>query len=394
MKMWRIIVFEYTRQVFKARFAITMLSLPLAIIGLLVVLLIAFMAQTDRRPVGYVDLSGEIGGAAGQAARRSVELIPIQAFKNAETAERALEDGQIQSYFVVAADYNRSQQVQLYYQETSSALAEAAFQRFMLNHALHNQPPAIARRVAQGPELVLRSSDGREFGRGELLNNFIPLGAALFLLVSVATLGDYFANIVVAEKENRTIEILSTSIEPARLLTGKVLAILGIGLTQLAVWLGLASLGLLAGLAFAPGLAGQVDTGRLLAAAAVLAPGIVMFSGLMTAISSVMADSREVGQITSLLTAPMILPFFLLTSLTADPSGPLATALSYFPLTGSMTLAVRIGGGALSTAQFLVNLAVLWLFALGAVWLAGRAFRLGMLNYGRRLSLIEILHHS
>ena len=395
MKLWRIVVFEYTRQVFKARFAITMLSLPLALIVLLGIVLAVFFAQTDRRPVGYVDLSGEIGAVAGQASRRSLELIPIQAFKSADTAERALDDGQIQSYFVVAPDYARSRQVRLYYQESSSALAEAAFRRFLLNHLLREQPAAVARRVVQGAEVVLRSAGGsREFGRGDLLNNFIPVGAGLFFLLTVTTLGDYFANVVVAEKENRTIEILSTSIEPGRLLSGKILAILAIGLTQLAVWLGLAALVVLGGLALAPDLAGLLDAGRLLSAAAVLAPGIVMFAGLMTAISSVMADSREVSQITGMLTAPMMLPFFLLAPLTADPGGPLAVALSYFPLTGSMTLAIRAGAGSLQALPYLANLAALWLFALGAVWLAGRAFRLGMLRYGRRLSLVELLNLS
>jgi ABC-2 type transport system permease protein len=52
---------------------------------------------------------------------------------------------------------------------------------------------------------------------------------------------------------------------------------------------------------------------------------------------------------------------------------------------------MRMGFTAVPTWQLVLNVAVLILSALAALWLAGRTFRLGMLQYGQRLSLRQIL---
>jgi hypothetical protein len=42
----------------------------------------------------------------------------------------------------------------------------------------------------------------------------------------------------------------------------------------------------------------------------------------------------------------------------------------------------------------MVSVTILVLSAIGAVWLAGRAFHLGMLRYGQRLHWKEIFSHQ
>jgi ABC-2 type transport system permease protein len=41
--------------------------------------------------------------------------------------------------------------------------------------------------------------------------------------------------------------------------------------------------------------------------------------------------------------------------------------------------------------QIAINIGILVLFAGVAIWFAGRAFRLGMLRYGKKLSIKDVL---
>jgi ABC-2 type transport system permease protein len=64
--------------------------------------------------------------------------------------------------------------------------------------------------------------------------------------------------------------------------------------------------------------------------------------------------------------------------------------LSFFPLTAPVTLTMRAGFTQIPTWQLVINIVELFLMAAVSLWLAGKAFRAGMLNYGKRLSIKEI----
>ena len=82
----------------------------------------------------------------------------------------------------------------------------------------------------------------------------------------------------------------------------------------------------------------------------------------------------------------------MLTSmLMSNPNSPLALGMSLFPLTAPLTMLMRDGLTILPAWQIALSSAIQVLCAGGAIWLAGRAFRLGMLRYGKRLKWREIL---
>jgi ABC-2 type transport system permease protein len=73
-----------------------------------------------------------------------------------------------------------------------------------------------------------------------------------------------------------------------------------------------------------------------------------------------------------------------------NPNGPLAVALSFFPLTAPVAIPMRAGFGVIPGWQLTLNIILLVVFAVLSVWLASRTFRIGMLSYGKRLSLTQI----
>ena len=77
-----------------------------------------------------------------------------------------------------------------------------------------------------------------------------------------------------------------------------------------------------------------------------------------------------------------------------SPNSPLAIGLSLFPLTAPVTLPLRAAFTTVPIWQILTSIGLLIACALGALWIAGRAFRLGMLRYGKRLALKEIFSRA
>jgi ABC-2 type transport system permease protein len=56
-----------------------------------------------------------------------------------------------------------------------------------------------------------------------------------------------------------------------------------------------------------------------------------------------------------------------------------------------MTITLRLGFTTVPTWQVVASVVILIISAIGAIWLAGRAFRLGMLRYGQRIRWKEII---
>jgi ABC-2 type transport system permease protein len=73
-----------------------------------------------------------------------------------------------------------------------------------------------------------------------------------------------------------------------------------------------------------------------------------------------------------------------------NPNSPLSIGFSLFPFTAPLTLPLRSMLTNLPFWQIGLSIGLLFAAAAAAIWLASRAFRLGMLRYGKKLSLAEI----
>jgi ABC-2 type transport system permease protein len=126
----------------------------------------------------------------------------------------------------------------------------------------------------------------------------------------------------------------------------------------------------------------------------VMLPSFVLIAALMAAVGATVTEAREGQQVTGLFTLPVMIPYWFAFQIMSNPNGPLAVALSYFPLTAPVALTMRAGFTDLPPGQVLLSVGILVLSAFGALWLAGRALRLGMLRYGQRVNLRELLGRS
>ena len=396
-KFWYIAWHEYSRHVFRKRFIFALLSVPFFLtLTVALVILIVWM-QSDPTPIGYIDRSNLLANPLPQPAVKFPERnVSMLAYMDEATANADLQAGKIQAYYLVPKDYLETGQVEVIFLKELNGIAAQQFNSFLTTNLLLNQPPEIANRLLEGNELVVQSMDkSREASQNRFINIIFPMVAGIIFIVGMSTSSGYLMQAVVEEKENRTMEIMVTSVSPNQLMSGKVIADIVIGVTQLLVWTIFLLLVLVIGKNYFSFLSGFQLSGEIIAIIlAVMVPAFIMISGLMAAVGATVSEASEGQQMMGLFTLPIWLPYILIAVFIQNPNSPLAIGMSLFPLTAPMTIALRIGFTTIPTWQIIASVAILVLSAIGAVWLAGRAFRLGMLRYGQRLRLKEIFSHQ
>ncbi|MGA9351025.1 MAG: ABC transporter permease [Anaerolineae bacterium] len=404
-KFWLVAKYEYARNVFKKSFIIAILSVPLILafsIGL------GWFIDSMENPdaaVGYVDHAGVLADPiptprrAGSPDNPSTsDLVPLIPFQTEEEAREALESKAIQAYYVVAADYRQTNRVELVYIEPPGDNVNRQFWDFMQINKISDVPPEIARRAVAGSNLIVRWPDdgpggGREFSDRTFLNNLLPFFIGIVFIVLLFMSSGYLTQAVATEKENRTVEIVVTSISPGQLIGGKVLGIVAITLTQVIAWVAFVVLAVLIGgrylgLGILQNL--SIDSRIIITMLAIALPTYVMIASLMTAAGATVIEGQDAQQVAGLFSLPVVAPFWFAVLIIENPNSPLAIGLSLFPPTALSTFAMRTMSVPVPFWQVAVSVTLLTLCAGGAVWLAGRAFRLGMLRYGQRLNWREL----
>ncbi len=396
-KFWRIAWHEYSRHVFRKRFLFALFSVPLMIVFMVVVVIAMIIMETSSKPVGYVDYSGLLVNPISQPRVKWPEQnVSMVAYIDETSANDDLQSKKIQGYYIIPEDYLQTGQVKLIYKDKFISSDEEQFSAFLRVNLLANQPPDTANRIIGGNEIIIQSTDkSREASPERFINIILPFLAGILFIVAISTTSGYLMQAVVEEKENRTMEIMVTSVSPNQLMSGKVIADIAIGVTQLFVWAIFIILALVIGKNYFPWLGGLQFSGEMVAVIlALMIPAFIMISGLMAATGATVTEGSEGQQIMGLFTIPIWLPYLFTTVFIQNPNSPLAIAMSLFPLTAPMTITIRLSFTTVPTWQIIASVFILIISAIGAVWLAGRAFRLGMLRYGQRLHWKEIFSHQ
>lgn len=385
--LWLVARHEYRRIVSRRAFILLTLAIPLGIMLLIAIVYFVEISSESDLPLGYVDHAQFL--AEPSSADSGLADGSFKPFANEEAALAALEGGQIQAFYVFAADYERTLAVDLYVLEDQPAGAiRGEFAAFVRANLVRDLPPELQERILGGSDVqVIDTVNGRVFNQNDI-NIIVPFIGALLFFIATMTASGYMLQIVAEEKENRTMEILLTSLTPGQLIGGKIAGLLGVILTQLGIYL----VTVIAALTIAAGSTGGtlgivVPWSFLGLAALFFLPSFFLVAAAMAAVGSVAPNLQQGQQVAGLFNLFFIAPMFLLVFIFQDPGGPLVVLLSLFPTTAFLTIAFR---WALSSAP-LWQIALSWLLLVGtAIFMMGatlRIFRAGMLRYGQSLSL-------
>ncbi len=221
-------------------------------------------------------------------------------------------------------------------------------------------------------------------------------GYVMAILLSMTTMiyGMNVARSIIQEKTSRIFEVMLAIAKPGDLLAGKLIGVGAVGLTQIAIWL-------VAGAAilFSP-FAAAILTGNLAVhitwTEAVLFPvyfvlGYLLYSSLFAGLAATCETEQELQMYMPLAAAPTWLSFALILLVINDSNSFWSVAASFFPPTAPVIMFLRMAAEIPPAWQFAVSIGLLAASIWGVLWFSTRLYRVGILMYGKRATLPELL---
>ena len=207
---------------------------------------------------------------------------------------------------------------------------------------------------------------------------------------------------VMEEKTNRIVELMVSAVSPFQLMLGKIVGIALVGLTQLAVWvLMLTAILTAAGQMFGTG--GTSEATMMLSALMNLPffeitllfilffiGGYLLYASLFAAIGASINAQEDAQQFMTPIIVIMVFAMYAGLYSAENTNGPLAFWSSMFPLTSPIVMMVRIPHG-VPLWQELLSLGLLFGTCLACVWISGKIYRIGILLYGKKPNLKEMV---
>lgn len=229
---------------------------------------------------------------------------------------------------------------------------------------------------------------------GEVVGQFVVV--TVFVMVLYGTLLSWGISVqrsIIEEKGSRVIEVLLSSVEPRDLFIGKIIGIGSLGLTQIAVWGAiLLALGFSSIVAFAEySRYVQVSISDVVFFVVFFILGFLLYSSIFTIIGAVCSTEQDAQQLQSVVMIPMVIPIMLTFFVIQNPSSTVGTVLSIFPLFAPMLMLARVVISDPSPWEVALSVGLLLVTIYGVIVFAARVFRVGVLMYGKRPSLREII---
>ena len=240
---------------------------------------------------------------------------------------------------------------------------------------------ALRRHLPPAPELktvTLHPPDKKATDAATL----VAYVGSLLLLMSLAIYGQWVVAGVVEEKNNRVVELILSAVRARHLLAGKVIGIGLLGLAQLALVAGLAATLLAAGVFDAPSELG----GSVALVVPWFALGFALYAVAYAAAGALASRQQNAETAGQPVTYTLLAVYFAgYAAVATDMDGPLANALTIFPLTAPLVLPARsaLVGVPLWEHALAVVLVLGSIYAL--VRFAGRVYAHGLLHTGARL---------
>ncbi|MCI6169213.1 MAG: ABC transporter permease [Muribaculaceae bacterium] len=417
---------EYMSLVARKSFIVTTLLMPVLMIACVLIPIGISMANektTERTTIAVIDETQQLAGVIKSSPQYSI--MPLQGKPGTTRPKEFLAQApeSVEALVVIPPDVLTRHQVNLYSKKAvSGGLVQYVTQ--CLNDTLtavklqQQGIPNLDKIVAQsqvdvGVNSIRLAADGSQSSSSTDVAMIIGVVLAFVTYMFVIMYGATIMNSVVEEKTNRIVEVVVSSCKPFELMMGKIIGVGLVGLTQFALWV--AILAGVAGIAMsvlnipstavvaavdpsgAPTLAlvfatiKSINIGLILVSFVVyFIGGYLLYASLFAAFGSAVDQASDASQFSAPIIMIMVIALYASIGCMENHNGSLAMWCSLIPFTSPVVMMVRLP---FDVPVWQVALSIVLLFgtAVAMVWLSARIYRTGILLYGKKHSLKEIV---
>ncbi|HJQ98055.1 MAG TPA: ABC transporter permease [Candidatus Polarisedimenticolaceae bacterium] len=410
---------EYRERVTKKSFWIGTLVFPVLMLGLVgSSIFFMSMQMAKQRHLAFIDATGAVAPPAAAklsegklkdgSAMWVVEVVPVQG--SVEETRKALTprvlskelygvvtigpdvdaDDNFKFYGMNVSDIGATMEIRGALTDSVVALRLKKSQLAIDQEALE----ALTKRVDL--ETFQESAAGGATKKGFEQAFFATFGFVILMFMSLLLYGIAMLRGVLEEKTTRVMEVLLGSVSPNELMAGKILGIGLVGLTQMVIYMG--TVGLLRVYILAKmggGGFGWVQDAlspmKLIFFVVFFLLGYFFYTALFAAVGAVCNSEQEAQNLQQPLTMMLMIPYIMTFFFVRNSDHMAAVVMSLIPPFTPMIMFTRLSAGNVPAWQLALGLALL----IGSTILvfrgAAKVFRIGILMYGKRPTIPEIL---
>ncbi|MEM6963628.1 MAG: ABC transporter permease [Bacteroidota bacterium] len=431
-KLWLIIQREYLTRVKKKSFILATILTPLAFGLFFIVVGFIFSYESgDTKKIAVHD-PGEVLQESRIPNTKSIVFSKPE--KDLETLKKEVLDNKYDGVIAIPLIKNISDkkiEVEYFYGEDTPDIEandpiKRSLERLIKNYKINELNLNKKSLEALEFDVSLKNKSLLEAEKDTSMSMIVGAGVGGFMgfimYMTVFIYGMMVMRSVMEEKVNRIVEVMISSVKPFQLMMGKIIGVGGVGLTQVAIWVILIpiisiSVQLIFGFD-----ADQMNTpGAELAAQNIdqdeitfkitqawnelknqnwwlIAPlfiiyflgGYFLYASLFAAVGSAMGDDLGEGQaLTIPITIPVVIAFYIMVVAVRTPNSNLAIWSSIFPLFSPIVMPSRLAFSP-PAWQIILSVVVLIATSIFFVWLSARIYRVGILMYGKKVTLKEL----
>ncbi len=331
-------------------------------------------------------------------------IIKYKGGKNLKKIEselkKKIEDKKIYGYLIIPEDFFKNRAVVFkaknvvnigVLKSINNALRKIATRKLLEKE---NFPEDKIEELTKGVKITtIKIEKGKE-KRSSFLGEYM-LAVILVVLIFMVILvyGQSVMRGIVEEKNVRVTEVLLSSVDSFTLFLGKIMGVGAAGLLQVIVW----AIMFLGGYIYFTSFLPSELKGATVSPMAFVSFGIFfilgyfLYSTLFAVAGAVSNTDQEAQQFLQPIMILIILPYLISFSSIQNPENPIVVLLSFFPFFTPMLMFVRVAFSSVPIFQFILSVILLIMSIVFMVYLSAKIFRIGILSYGKRPTLKEIV---
>lgn len=412
-KVWLIIKREYSTRVRTKGFVLGTIAVPIFSIGILVFSFFLATRLTDRTVrLAIIDNVGGLASAvtAGLNVRLpngkpEFEVVKTVTQPQSEESVRkelraAIRGDRLDAYLVL----DRGGKAEFHTKNPSDYTMVQPLARAVHDAVVASRLEARGVRVTEIGD-VTRGTDVKiikitKYGEAEDSGEtfFVAVSLAMLLYMTLMMYGVITMRSVLEEKTSRIVEILISAVRPFELLMGKVLGVAGVAFTQYMIWIASAALLGTYGAVAVNTMRPSADLPHFhLSAALLVYPiiyfvlGYLLYASLFAAVGAAASNEQDAQQFQWPVMMPLIFSFLMYIMVVRDPNSHTVVLLSEIPFFSPILMVLRIAAEVPPLWQICLSIVLLALTIVGVAYLSARIYRVGILMYGKRPSVVELL---
>jgi len=238
---------------------------------------------------------------------------------------------------------------------------------------------------------ITKSAEERE--GGFVQEYFSTFTFVMILYITIIIYGMYTMRSIIQEKNSRVIEILLSSANSFQLMVAKIIGLGSVGFTQYLIW-SLFGIGLLLyGSSFVEASNEWFSFSPMLFIYFIIffILGYFFYATIYAGIGAITNSEQEAQQLSFPVVLLIVLPIIMMTFIVRNPDSTTAVILSLIPFFSPIIMFARVNILSPPLIEIWGAIIILILCILILMWIVARIYRIGILMYGKRPTLPEVI---